>query len=156
MSPLELEQYLHRHIPLSKTMGIRVAAAGPGGVVLSAPLEPNINHRETVFGGSASALAILSAWSLVHIRLLAAAFPSRIVIQRNTMEYKRPMRGSFTARAWIEGEEAWTGFTRMLQRKGRGRIRVLSVLESAGEEAGAFSGEFVAFAAAPGGGPAPV
>ena len=56
-----IQDYLHEHIPLSKAMGATVLKVDLSGVVLSAPLEPNINHRETVFGGSASSLAILAA-----------------------------------------------------------------------------------------------
>ena len=66
-----LQNYLHAHIPLSKAMQVEAIFASAEAIVLGAPLEPNINHRETVFGGSASALAILSAWSLLHTRLQA-------------------------------------------------------------------------------------
>ena len=51
---VEVEQYLHRHIPLSAAMGIRVRLATPHRVELWAPLAPNINHQSTVFGGSAA------------------------------------------------------------------------------------------------------
>ncbi|MFB3040360.1 MAG: YiiD C-terminal domain-containing protein, partial [Candidatus Poribacteria bacterium] len=64
-----LEEYLHEHIPLSKAIGVKVVEADSAGVTLSAPLAPNINHRETVFGGSASAVAILAAWTLLYVRL---------------------------------------------------------------------------------------
>ncbi len=64
-----IQDYLHEHIPLSKAMGVSVVEADAVGIVLSAPLEPNINHRDTVFGGSASSLAVLAAWSVVHFGL---------------------------------------------------------------------------------------
>jgi thioesterase domain-containing protein len=85
MNPKELEQYLHEHIPLSQAMQVSVLDAKEDCVVLSAPLAPNINHTETIFGGSASAVAILAAWSLVHVRLKGAGIAYSIVIQRNTM-----------------------------------------------------------------------
>src|SRR5262245_21829556 len=66
---LEVERYLHQNIPLSAAMGVRVGSATPHRVELAAPLAPNINHQSTVFGGSASALAMLSAWTLVHLGL---------------------------------------------------------------------------------------
>ena len=50
-----VERYLHRHIPLTAAMGVRVAAVTLQRAELRAPLAPNINHRETVFGGSAAA-----------------------------------------------------------------------------------------------------
>ena len=115
-------------------------------VVLRAPLKPNINHRETVFGGSASALAILAAWSLLHTRLLSAGITNRLVIQRNIMEYEAPMAGEFAARASIEQSGRWQQFLQTLSRKGRGRITVSAVVEYEGEVAGRFTGEFVALA----------
>jgi thioesterase domain-containing protein len=57
MERWELEHYLHEHIPLSQDMGVEVVMADWNGVTLRAPLTPTINHRETVFGGSASAAA---------------------------------------------------------------------------------------------------
>ena len=90
-----LQQYLHEHIPLSRAMQVTVLAASVEEVLLAAPLAPNINHRETVFGGSASAVCILAAWSLVQVRLRAAGMPGRLVIQRNLMEYLLPVSGNF-------------------------------------------------------------
>ncbi len=147
MQPAELEQYLHEHIPLSKDMGVRVMSANADAVILQAPLEPNINHRETVFGGSASALAILAAWSLLHIRMLAEGIDCRLVVQRNTMEYDKPIFGKFTARSSLEQPEDWARFTRMLARRGMARITVESVLEHEGQVAGRLGGEFVALSA---------
>lgn len=141
---LELQQYLHDHIPLSKAMAVSVVSVDGTEVVLRAPLAPNINHRETVFGGSASAVAILAAWSLLHTRLRSEGLASRLVIQRNAMEYGQPILGEFTAASRLEPPEAWPAFIRMLMRKGRARIGVVSVLRHEGQEVGRFSGEFVA------------
>ena len=145
MTEAELETYLHEHIPLSRAMAVRVASISDAKVVLAAPLAPNINHRDTVFGGSASALAILSAWSLLHLRLTAAGQPSRVVIQRNSMDYLAPIAGDFTATATLGQDATWDGFLRMLARKGLARITVGAVLDFQGRLAGRLSGEFVAF-----------
>jgi thioesterase domain-containing protein len=143
----ELERYLHDHIPLSKAMQVSVASVTEDGVTLGAPLAPNINHRETVFGGSASAVAILAAWSLLHLRLVRAGVSGRLVIQRNTMEYDRPIAGAFTARASLADPAKWAAFLRALARKGKARIAVAAELEHAGAIAGRFTGEFVALSA---------
>lgn len=147
MSPDSLEQYLHDHIPLSKAMQVSVVSVTADAVILSAPLAPNINHRDTVFGGSASAIAILAAWSLLHTRLLSTGVSSRLVIQRNTMDYHLPILGTFTARAFIEQPEGWQKFLLMLKRKGKARVTVSSVLEYDGQIVGTLSGEFVALGA---------
>lgn len=149
MSPMDLERYLHDHIPLSKAMEVSVVEAGDAAVVLAAPLGPNINHRGTVFGGSASALAILAAWSLLHRRLHREGLSCRLVIQRNAMEYELPIPGAFTARAQLDPVAEWASFLRMLKRMGRARIAVTAVLEHGGHRVGRFTGEFVALEAEP-------
>lgn len=144
MNPRELEQYLHQQIPLSNAMGVEVMAATLDDVVLSAPLAPNINHRETVFGGSASAVALLSAWALLYVRLQHERRESQIVVQRNTMSYERPITADFTATATIEDASTWRKFTDMLRRKGRARIPVTVKLRCKGMEVGELTGDFVA------------
>lgn len=129
-------------------MGASVLHVSPERVVLAAPLQPNINHRDSVFGGSASALAILSAWSLVHTRLEGAGIRSRLVIQRNAIEYSKPIFGEFSASATLKEPGKWPLFLRTLERKGRARVTVASVLLSEGQPAGTFEGEFVAFSVA--------
>jgi len=143
-----VQQYLHDHIPLSKAMQVEVLSVQPDEVVLRAPLAPNINHKETVFGGSASAVAILAAWSLLHTRLKSVAVNSQLVIQSNTMNYLLPISGTFTARSFIENGGDWARFVRTLERKGRARIAVTAVLEYEGQQAGRLTGEFVALATA--------
>jgi thioesterase domain-containing protein len=140
----DVQQYLYEHIPLSKAMEVQVLEASQDRVRLSAPLEPNINHRETVFGGSASALAILSAWTLLHLRLSGNDCHTRLVIQRNSMHYEAPIESNFTARCSFDDIEAWERFTSMLNRKKRARIKVQSVLECLGKKVASFEGEFVA------------
>jgi thioesterase domain-containing protein len=144
MTKTELQAYLHTHIPLSAAMQVTVKSVGETEVVLEAPLAPNINHRETLFGGSASAVAILAAWSLLHLRTRAEGVDSRLVIQRNTMEYLLPVAETFTVRAFLRNEDDWNGFMKLFRRRGRARIRVSSELEFAGEVAGRLEGEFVA------------
>lgn len=138
-----VERYLHTHIPLSREMGLSVRSID-GGVLLAAPLEPNLNHRGTVFGGSLSALAILSAWTALHLRLRDEGVPGHIVIQRNQMEYLRPADGEFQAFCAIPEGKAWPRFLEAMRRRGRGRITLHSEVRWGGERVGALEGEFVA------------
>jgi thioesterase domain-containing protein len=148
LSEQDLERYLHDHIPLSRAMEATVLTLSAGGVTLEAPLAPNLNHRGTVFGGSASSLAILSAWALVHTRLRAEGLDSRLVIQRNSMAYEKPIEGAFTATSALARPEAWPVFLRTLRRMGRARIAVVSELRCDGQAVGRFEGDFVALEAA--------
>src|ERR1700751_579087 len=125
-------------------MGVSVLSVAADAVVLRAPLAPNINHRQTVFGGSASAVAILAGWALLHVRLHSEGTADRLVIQRNAIEYQHPIRGQFTARSMLAQPHLWKPFLTMLARKGKARVSVLAVLEHMDRVAARFSGEFVA------------
>src|SRR6185312_17421913 len=102
-----VQRYLYQYIPLSAAMGVQVRTAGVGHVKLAAPLRPNVNHTETVFGGSAAALATLSAWTLLHLRIARAGLRARLVIQRSSMEYEQPIPGDFDAVCRFSDEPAW-------------------------------------------------
>lgn len=140
----EIEQYLHRHIPLSAAMGVRVRTATPERVELAAPLAPNVNHHETLFGGSGAAIATLSAWTLVNLKLRHAGVRAQLVIQRNAMSYDEPIAGDFTALCEQPEESQWQRFLTMIQRRGRGRITMTARLLYRARPAASFEGDFVA------------
>ena len=80
-----IQAYLYEQIPLSRAIAVQVREVTNNLVILAAPLKPNINHRSTVFGGSASALAILSAWTLVNFRLNSEGIKTRLECVRKLM-----------------------------------------------------------------------
>ena len=143
MDQTAVERYLHDHIPLSAAMGARVLSAIPEGVVLQAPLEPNLNHRDTAFGGSVAAMAVLAGWTLVHIRLRAEGMEARTVIQRSDVTYLHPVEEAFQAAAEAPDPEAWTRFLRTLERWGRARIQVETAVTCQGREVARLRGEYV-------------
>lgn len=140
----ELQQYIHQQIPITASMGVKVLQATTKQVELSAPLAANINHRETVFGGSAAAIATLAAWTLVLVRMRAEQLKGRLVISRNSMEYQQPITSNFTATATFEDLDSWTKFVAGLNRKGRGRVKAQSRLWLANQQVAHFNGQFVA------------
>ena len=143
MHEYELQRYLHERIPLSRAMAVEVRAATTAGVEIYAPLAPNINHRDTVFGGSASAVAILAAWGALYVRMRSEGRAGRIVIRRNTMTYERPITDGFTAAATPPGDAAWSKAVAALGKGRPARVHVSATLECRGERVGALEGEFV-------------
>ena len=144
MKPQELQDYLTQHIPITQALGVQVRQCSPQEVVLFAPLAPNINHRDTVFGGSASALAILSAWALLHVRLADDTVRPRLVIQQNSMRYDKPIAGDFHAVCRFDSAEEWQRFRATLNRHGRARLTLIAVLQYNSREVAKFEGRFVA------------
>jgi thioesterase domain-containing protein len=125
-------------------MGARVVRATGAEVVLAAPLPPNLNHRDTAFGGSVAALAILAGWTLVDLRLHDAGIHARTVIQSSRVDYVEPVEDVFEARATPPREPAWRRLFVGLERWGRGRIRLGVEVRSGGLTAATMEGAYVA------------
>src|SRR5664279_3220042 len=128
MTPQALQDYFHEHIPLSKAMAVEVEVATPQVVRLAAPLAPNTNHHGTVFGGSASAVAVLSAWGLLHVAMADANINAELVVQKSSMSYELPITGEFTAEATPPAPEKWQRFLSTLLKYKRARISIRSIL----------------------------
>ena len=144
MTEEELERYLHEHIPVSAAMGLTVERVDDDAVVLCAPLEPNVNHRATAFGGSVSALAVLTGWSYTQVRLRAAGLDAHTVIQQSSVRYDAPITGPFRATTHGVEEAVWARFVRTLERRGKARLRLEVTVESGSATAAHFRGSYVA------------
>ena len=152
MNRADLEQYLHEHIPVSHAMGISVVTASTDEVELRAALAPNVNHRNTAFGGSVAALAILAGWSLLRIGLDGHIPIPQIVIQRSTMEYSAPVLADFDAVCRRPSDAAWQRFMSAFTRRGRGRLSLAVDVLCDGNPVGHLTGVFVAMDADQGAG----
>ncbi|MEO6874138.1 MAG: YiiD C-terminal domain-containing protein [Opitutaceae bacterium] len=140
----EVEAYLHGNIPLSAAMDVRVIACAADGVILRAPLAPNINPHSMVFGGSTSAVAILSAWTWLNFALQSAGHASRLVIQRSAVDYTAPITGEFEARCAGLVVGQFEEFIRTLDRYSKARATLSAELTCNGEMVATFTGDYVA------------
>jgi thioesterase domain-containing protein len=146
MTPSALAAFLHEKIPLAKAMDVSVVSVSADGVVLEAPLDPNINVHGTMFGGSVATLGLLAAWSALHLRLEAEGIANQLVIHRSEVDYLLPVRGSVRATAQVNTAD-WGSFRQMLERRGKARLSVVAELLSDGQVAARLTGEFVAIVA---------
>ncbi|NIQ94298.1 MAG: thioesterase [Desulfuromonadales bacterium] len=150
-SPEAITAYLHEHIPITAHLGVRVEVWDGETVRLAAPLEPNLNHRCTAFGGSLSALAILAGWTVLHLKLRAAGLRCRLVIQKSAFDFVEAVESDFAAVCQAPAEESWTRFVTTLRRRGRARIRLQAKVETAaGDPGGHYEGSYVALLGAEG------
>jgi thioesterase domain-containing protein len=146
MDRKELQEYLYKNIPLSKAIGVEVQEISDAGVTLFAPLAQNVNHQGTVFAGSASAVALLSAWALLSARMKNESIGGRGVVYKNSMSYDLPIGGDFTAFSPSPDTAAWQRFLKTLRLKGRARIKLRATLYSSGQQVGKMEGDFVGLA----------
>jgi thioesterase domain-containing protein len=139
--------YLHEHIPLSRQLGVVVEHHDGASIRLAAPLAPNLNHRSTAFGGSLSAVAILSGWALVHLALRERGIANQLVIQRSTVDFQEPVAGDFVVTATLPPAAEWDRFLATLARHHRARVRVRGTIECPPAVGGLHEGTYVALRA---------
>jgi thioesterase domain-containing protein len=145
--PLDLirvEAYLHEHIPITRAMGLKVAGYDGNAVRLWAPLEPNLNHRQTAFGGSVSALGILAGWTLLHLKFEESGERAQLVIHQSGTEYIGPVETDFTAVCAMPPGPAWAKFERAFRRHGKARLQLEAVIEVNGRILARHAGSYVA------------
>jgi thioesterase domain-containing protein len=119
-----LQQRIAGEFPLARHIGIVVDSADDAGIVLRAPLAPNSNDKGTAFGGSLYSIAVLTGWSWVARYLAAHELAADAVIQESTIRYLAPVGAELCASLAPPSEARVDKFRRMLQRAGRGRIRL--------------------------------
>ena len=142
----EINQHLHQQIPMTRQMGILVQSFSTEGVIATAPLEVNINHQQSVFGGSIAALGIVTGFVAIWGNLKLRAIPAELVIQHSETDFSKPGMGDMEARSRKISDTALKSFTTALASAGRARILVTSDIFSGGKLIASNTGTFVAIA----------
>jgi thioesterase domain-containing protein len=119
-----LQNRISGEFMLARHIGIVVESADDAVVVLRAPLALNANFKGTAFGGSLYSLAVLTGWAWVTRYLAARGLPADTVIQESSTRFLAPVEGELRASAAAPSDVQIDKFRKMLQRAGRGRIRV--------------------------------
>ena len=123
-SRIELQNILHTEIPLTRQIGIQVEHCENDRIVLTAPIEPNTNHKCTAFGGSLYSVAVLTGWSFVHHHMQLHQLDGHIVIQHSEVDYKLPVDGKIVAECVMDDQDVLDKFLKTYKRKGRARINL--------------------------------
>ncbi len=140
----ELEQRFHRDIVLTQHMGLAVETYNENGLTLSAPLEKNLNHKQTAFGGSLNCLVTLAGWGMVYVLLREMDIDAHIIIQESKISYLKPVTEDFQAICPKPDDAMLHKFKKMLQKKRLGRIPLHCVIYEEDTLAVEFRGSYVA------------
>ena len=145
MKPQVLEEYLLKNIPLSSAMGVKVDSISLEKVILKAPFSNNINHKQTVFGGSLHAVLTLACWSFLHVRLNEVyGNIAQIVIASSEIQYLAPVAFDFKAECSMTNILEWEKFIKIFEKKGKARIKLESKIYQEDQLLVDYSGIFVA------------
>jgi thioesterase domain-containing protein len=141
-----LESLLHHDIPLTREMGLTVLDWQHGQLQLHLPLQANINHKSTMFGGSLYCGAVLAGWGWLHLSLREEGIEDgHIVIQEGQISYPLPVTQDATVHCMAPEEKVWKRFVATYKRYGRARLSLETwiVNEGSDERAVAFTGQYV-------------
>lgn len=119
-SSSELEAVIHELIPLSLAMGVRVGRFDGNLLELNAPLEPNINHQLSAFGGSLTALSALTGWGLTQLLLGKLGLTGNTVVTHSEASFLRPVRSEIVCRSRLP--DTTDVFERNLKNTGRAEL----------------------------------
>ncbi len=143
----EITAHVHAQMPITRSLGARVVRYDGASVRVEAPLAQNVNHFATVFGGSLSAVAILSGWVLLDLALRERGIASRLVIQRSVYDFTAPLGGDFATTSVLPPPAAWDRFLATLARHHTARVTVTTTVEGASGPGGRHEGTYVAIRA---------
>ena len=119
-----LQQLIYDTIALGSAMQLQVKQLDNNLAILEAPVrEANFNIHDTAFAGSIYSLCALTAWGLVHMRLLEEGQQADVVIAKADIAYKLPVYDFINAHCQLD-ERIYQDFHAALLEKGKARIDV--------------------------------
>lgn len=95
-----LATFLKEHLPLARAAGVKVDSYDGACLQVSAPLELNINDKQTAFGGSLYNLCVIAAWGMTDLKAKEVGFIGDIVVAKGEINYLRPLRSKLIAKAF--------------------------------------------------------
>ncbi len=138
----ETEEFFHQQIPITRAMGVRVAAYDGRQFTLVAPIALNHNHLGTAFGGSLGAVATLAGYGLLWLELRDRA--CHLVIRQSSLSFRRPVHKDVVAICRRPDQEALRAFKAEFVQRGKARIGLDVTIQEDGLVAVEFQGLFVA------------
>ena len=136
------EEYFHQQIPITRAMGVRVAANDENGFAIEAPVALNSNHLRTAFGGSINAVATLAAYGLLWLELNDPAV--HVVVAESTIRFLRPVRRTIYAVCQQPEANEWKAFRTKFGSAGKAHIKLRVRVVEEEQTAAEFEGVFVA------------
>lgn len=135
-----LQTAFHELIPISKAMGVRVISYTGDTLTTTAPLEHNINHQHSAFGGSLFSLAAMSGWGLMQMKLSELLLDCNTVVMDGEVSYQRPVYDDLECTVKLP-PEAEAMFAELAE-KGTSRTELVATFECNGKVAMQMKGRY--------------
>jgi thioesterase domain-containing protein len=118
----KLTQFFIQHLPIAQFMGLEVESYDGDTLILTAPLEPNINDKQTAFGGSLYNTAVMACWGMIYLKTQESNIVCNQVVTEGSMKYIAPVHGRIRAICHAPSEEEFASLFDHFERKGKARI----------------------------------
>ena len=137
-----LKNFVINTLALAVAMDIKIESYDGSRLVLSAPLEKNINDKNTAFGGSLYVLNVMTCWGMVYIKCRENGVDMpNIVVSHAEIDYMAPVPDK-TIVATCEVTDEFDGFIEYYRNNGRSRVELQSSVTGAGNTAVVFKGKY--------------
>lgn len=113
------QAFLYTQIPLVKSTQLQLQDISETELIATAPIAPNINDKQTVFGGSSSALMTICGWSLIKTNLEKLRVHNDVVIYQSKNHWLKAQKDDLIIKASIKPTIDWEDMTNKLINKNR-------------------------------------
>ena len=138
-----LPQFLKAHLPIAESLGVSLHSYTASSLALQVPLQPNINDKATVYGGSLYCACLMACWGTVYLKAIEHGIEEpNIVVTQGEIKYYGPVDNDFIATCDIENAEEFEGFVQKFLDTGKSKISLHSYVHINGKDAVKFSGSY--------------
>lgn len=138
-----LVEYLRTHVPLTRQIDIQAGAQSDEWFELNAPLAPNLNDKQTAFGGTLATLCTLAGWCVVSRLCRDAGLKVDIAVTHSDIRYRLPVTSDpIAARCYLPDRESREAFLARFAKQGNARLNLIVEVLTDGKQALKFHGEY--------------
>ena len=138
----QLSRFFATHLPVTQFMQMDVESYDGKTLILHAPLAPNVNDKQTAFGGSLYNASVMACWGMAHLKTLEAGIECNQVVTKANIEYLAPVHADIRAICDSPSIEDIEKFIQQFKTKGRSRLTLHARIECSGKLAVKFEGTY--------------
>ena len=76
----KLSDFFKKNLPITQFMEMDVESYDGKTLILAAPLDPNINDKQTAFGGSLYNASVMACWGMAYLKTQEAGIVCNQVV----------------------------------------------------------------------------
>jgi len=126
---------LQRDIPLAGFMQLETVAWDGHSLTLKAPLQPNINDKNTAFAGALASLVTVTGWAALMLWSREHLGACQVAVYESEIKYRYPISQDFSATAVLPDPEAMAAVALQIRSKGKARAHLQVAIAEAGRAA---------------------